>query len=82
MVSSAFWTFTLMGWFFNSVLKEVIFQELHAIGEDTIQLIPFVREFYAFESLMFYNHCNCKGEVTVIPSRPIEVIPWERHYLL
>jgi len=52
---------------FNSVSKEVIFQELHAIGEDIIQLIPFVHAFYAFEFPMFYNHCNHEGEVIVIP---------------
>jgi hypothetical protein len=37
------------------------------MGGDIIQLIPFVRAFYAFESPMFYNHYNCEGEVTVIP---------------
>ncbi len=52
---------------FNLVSKEVIFQEIHAIGEDIIQLIPFVRAFYAFESPMFYNHCKREGEVIVIP---------------
>ncbi len=52
---------------FNLVSKEVIFQELHAIGEDIIQLIPFVCAFYAFEFPMFYNHCNREGEVIVIP---------------
>jgi len=32
-----------------------------------MQFIPFVHVFYAFESPMFYNHCNCEGNVMVIP---------------
>ncbi len=43
---------------FNSMSKGVIFQELHAIGADIIQFISFVHIFYAFESLLIYNHYN------------------------
>jgi hypothetical protein len=50
------------------VLRKVIFQKLHAIGRDIIQFIPFVHAFYAFESLLFYSHRNCGGDVTIIPS--------------
>jgi hypothetical protein len=50
------------------VLRRVIFQELCATSEDIIQLIPFVRAFYAFESPLFYSHHNCDGDVIVIPS--------------
>ncbi len=50
------------------MLRKVIFQEFHVIGGDIIQLIPFICAFYAFESFMFYSHCNCKGDVTIIPS--------------
>jgi len=50
------------------MLRGVIFQELHAIDGDIIQLIPFVRAFYAFESPLFYYHRNCEGDVTIIPS--------------
>jgi hypothetical protein len=32
-----------------------------------MQLIPFVRAFYAFEFSLFYNHCNHEGYVIVIP---------------
>jgi hypothetical protein len=32
-----------------------------------MQLIFFFLAFYAFESPLFYNHCNCEGNVTVIP---------------
>jgi len=49
------------------VLRKVIFQELHAIGRDIIQFIPFVHAFYAFENPLFYSHYNCGGDVTVIP---------------
>jgi hypothetical protein len=31
-----------------------------------MQFIPFVRAFYAFEALLFYNHRNCAGDVIVI----------------
>jgi hypothetical protein len=51
---------------FNSISKGVIFQELHARGED-IQFIPFVHSFYALESPMFYSHHNHEGDVIVIP---------------
>jgi hypothetical protein len=50
------------------VLRRVIFQEFHATEREIIQLIPFVRAFYAFESSLFFSHCNCGGNVTVIPS--------------
>jgi len=50
------------------VLRRVIFQELCATSGDIIQLIPFVRAFYAFESPLFYSHHNCDGDVIVIPS--------------
>ncbi len=48
------------------MLRGVILQKLRAIGGDIIQLIPFVHAFYAFESLMFYNHRNREGDVTII----------------
>jgi hypothetical protein len=51
---------------FNLVSKGVIFQEHHAIGGDIMQLIPFFLAFYAFESPLFYNHCNCESDVTII----------------
>jgi hypothetical protein len=47
---------------FNLVLRKIIFQELCATCGDIIQLIPFVRAFYAFESPLFYNHRNCEGD--------------------
>jgi hypothetical protein len=53
---------------FNLVLKRVIFQKLCATIRDIIQFIPFVRVFYAFESPLFYSHCNCESDVIVIPS--------------
>jgi len=52
---------------FNSVLRGVIFQELHAASGDIIQLIPFVRVFYVFESPLFYNHHNHENDVISIP---------------
>jgi hypothetical protein len=53
---------------FNLVSKGVIFQELRVTSGYIIQLIPFVRAFYAFESPLFYNHHNYEDEVMVIPS--------------
>jgi hypothetical protein len=53
---------------FNSMLRKVIFQELHVIGGNIMQPIPFDRAFNAFESPIFYNHRNCGGNITVIPS--------------
>ncbi len=53
---------------FDLVSKGVIFQEFHALGGKIIQLIPFVRAFYEFESPLFYCHHNYVGDVTVIPS--------------
>jgi hypothetical protein len=41
---------------------------LHAASGDIIQLIPFVRAFYAFESPLFYNHHNHEKDVKIIPS--------------
>jgi hypothetical protein len=52
---------------FNLVSKWVIFQKLHVGGGDIIQLIPFVRAFYAFECPLFYNHHNYEIDVTIIP---------------
>jgi len=53
---------------FNLVSKGVIFQEFHALGGFIIQLIPFVRAFYEFESPLFYSHHNHDGDVMIIPS--------------
>jgi len=33
-----------------------------------MELIPFVRAFYAFESPLFYSHYNHEGDVIIIPS--------------
>jgi hypothetical protein len=53
---------------FNLASKGIIFQKLYAIGGDIIQLIPFVRVFYAFEFPLFYSHHNHEGKATIIPS--------------
>jgi hypothetical protein len=53
---------------FNSMLRGVNFQELCAIGGNIMQLILFVRAFYAFESPLFYKHHKCENNVTVILS--------------
>jgi hypothetical protein len=53
---------------FNSMLKGVIFQKLCATSGDIIKLIPFVHEFYAIKSPLFYSHYNCEGDVTIILS--------------
>jgi hypothetical protein len=53
---------------FNLVSRKVIFQKLHVVGGDIIQLIPFVCAFYAFESPSFYSHYNHDDNVVVIPS--------------
>jgi hypothetical protein len=50
------------------VLKGILFQELHAVGGDIIQLIAFVCAFYVFKSHLFYGHCNREGDVIIIPS--------------
>ncbi len=33
-----------------------------------MQFIPFGHAFNAFESTLFYNHCNYEGNVIIIPS--------------
>jgi hypothetical protein len=48
--------------------KKVIYQKLCTTNENIMQLIPFVRAFYAFEFPMFYSHHNCEGDVTIILS--------------
>jgi hypothetical protein len=53
---------------FNLVSKGAIFQELHVIGGNIMELIPFVCAFYAFESPLFHSHRNHEGDVIVIPS--------------
>ncbi len=52
---------------FNLMSKGAIFQKLCIIGKDIIQFIPFVCAFYAFEFLLFNNHCNHEGDVMIIP---------------
>jgi hypothetical protein len=52
---------------FNLVLRTIIFQKLHVTNGDIIQLIPFVHAFYAFESPLFYIHCDKKCDVIVMP---------------
>jgi hypothetical protein len=47
--------------------RGVIFQKLCVASGDIIQLIPFFRAFYAFESSMFYSHRNSDGNIIVIP---------------
>jgi hypothetical protein len=63
------------------MLKGVIFQELRVASGDIMEFIPFVCAFYAFEFPLFYNHCNCEGDVTSspLPWEPIKVIIWEGH---
>jgi hypothetical protein len=51
----------------NSVLRGVIFQELRVTSGDIIQFIPFVRAVYAFESPLFYSHCNHEKDLIIIP---------------
>jgi hypothetical protein len=51
---------------FNSTLRGVIFQKLHATCGDIIQFIFIVCAFYAFESPLFYSHHNHEGKVMVI----------------
>ncbi len=48
---------------FNLMLREAIFQKLHA----HIIHVPFVRAFYAFVSPLFYSHYNCVSNVMIIP---------------
>jgi hypothetical protein len=45
------------------MLREVIFQKLHA----HIIHVPFVHAFYAFVSPLFYNHYNYVSNVMIIP---------------
>jgi hypothetical protein len=53
-------------WQANLVSRGIIFQELRVASGEIIQFIPFVCAFYAFESFLFYNHCNHEGDVTII----------------
>jgi hypothetical protein len=65
---------------FNSVFRKVIFEKLHVTSENIKELIPFVNAFYAFEYPLFYNHYNCEGIVTIIPSSMVthQGDPWGR----
>jgi hypothetical protein len=47
--------------------RGVKFQELCALARDIMQFFFFVCAFYEFESPLFYNHCNCEGNVIIIP---------------
>jgi len=69
---------------FNSVSKGVIFQKLCVVNGDIIQFIFFVHAFNAFESFMFYSHCNCESNVIVIPFTMgiYQGDPLRGHYLL
>ncbi len=49
---------------FNLISKGVIFQKFRTIGGDIIQFIPFN---HAFKFPLFYNHCNCGDDATIIP---------------
>jgi hypothetical protein len=51
---------------FNSMSKIIIFQKNCTTSGDIIQLIPYVCAFCIFELLLFYNHCNYDGNVTMI----------------
>jgi len=51
----------------NSMSRGVIFQKFHVASGNIIQFIPFVHAFYAFESPLFYSHCNCESDIIFIP---------------
>jgi len=51
---------------FNLVSRGIIFQELHVVSGNIMQLIPFVPTSYAFEFPLFYSHGNHVGDVLVI----------------
>jgi hypothetical protein len=53
---------------FNCISRRVMFQKLHVAKGDITQFIPFVCAFYAFNSPLYYSHCNQDGDVNVIPS--------------
>ncbi len=53
---------------FNFMSRGIMFQDLHVIGSHVVQFIFFVHTFYAFESPLYYDHCNHDGDVNVIPS--------------
>jgi hypothetical protein len=53
---------------FNSMSREIIFQEFRVASGDIIQFIPIVCAFYPFESHLFYSHRNHENEITVISS--------------
>jgi hypothetical protein len=52
---------------FNLMSKRVIFQKNCTTCGYVMKFILFVHAFYVFESLLFYNHHNCEGNVIVIP---------------
>jgi hypothetical protein len=58
--------------------KRVIIQKLCVISGDINQLILFVRAFYAFEYLLFYNHRNHESNLIIIPSamKTYQGNPW------
>ncbi len=59
--------------------KGSYFQKLCAANGNIIQLILFVHAFYAFESFLFYSHCNRESILIIIPSamrEPVKVILW------
>jgi hypothetical protein len=48
-------------------VKKGHISRIYALGEPIIQFIPFVYAFYAFESPLFYSHCNHESDVVAIP---------------
>jgi len=48
--------------------KGSYFQKLCVANGNIIQFILFVSAFYAFESLLFYTHCNHENNLIIIPS--------------
>ncbi len=52
---------------FQFRVKRGYISKLRVTSGNIIQRIPFGHAFYAFESLLFYIHCNKNNNVIVIP---------------
>ncbi|KAL2630234.1 hypothetical protein R1flu_014920 [Riccia fluitans] len=53
---------------FNTVSREALFHELSVAIGSLDQLFPFVSSFYACHSPLYFSHCSCEDEVSLLSS--------------
>ncbi|KAL2643240.1 hypothetical protein R1flu_010827 [Riccia fluitans] len=53
---------------FNTISQEALFCELRVATGSLDQLFPFVHSFYARRSPLYFSHCSCEDEVSLLSS--------------